>query len=99
MTNRKLASFKPSQGRNAQYSATGIAQDGFQPTSRFQLIHVRNHGRTEAQRLSVDSVTFEVEWLHQFNTTVTVDKHGFLTDHGASDLSSEQLFREISLLT
>lgn len=94
MNVRDVADLTPNSGRSKRFTPQGLAEDGFVPTTYFQLADVRNYGREQATRLSVDAVRFAVKWTHQFESQVTVDKNGFILEYGA-DLSVEQLWREI----
>lgn len=84
----------PNEGRAARFTPQGLAEDGFVPTTYFQLADVRNYGRTEAQKAGESAVRFKVKWTHQFESYVTVSSEGFILDSEA-DLSTDQLWREL----
>lgn len=92
---KEIAPLTPNKGRTARFTPQGLVEDGFVPTTYFQLADVRNYGRTEARKLGVDAVKFDVKWTHQFESSVTVDQNGFITDADGSDLSTDQLWREL----
>jgi len=90
-----LDAFEPFAKKPQAYGPEGIISDGFTATTRYQLSEVRNYGRALAVQYDQPSVRFRVQWVHQFETVVTVDRNGFLIDHPGLDLSADQHFREV----
>lgn len=92
---REIPAFTPNQGRTARFTPQGLVEDGFTATTMFQLSDVKKHGLTQARAHGVDSVRFLVKWTHQFESSVTVDKNGFIIDSDGVDFSNDQLWREL----
>lgn len=95
MTAKDIPAFEPNKGRAARFTPQGLAEDGFVPTTMFQLAEVRNHGARAARELGVDTVRFPVKWTHQFESAVTVNRDGFIVGTDGVDLSPDQLWREV----
>lgn len=95
---KDVPALTPNQGRTARFTPQGLVEDGFTATTRFQLADVKNYGRKECAKHGVDAVRFAVKWTHQFESTVTVNKDGFILEADGADLSDEQLWRELEKL-